>query len=290
MKISIENFEIHRKCGLFESLELIKAAGFDCVDFSYYWLENVAPEILGENYLDIACRLRAKLDELELTCNQAHAPFVLTWEDAFDLSNRRYLELVRSMESAAILGARQIVVHALTPENVEDMIPFNYAYYKSLEPYCKKFGIRVAVENLFMDPQDPQTHIFCDRKLGKPAYMNALMEMLDPQWFVICVDIGHARLTGNEPEDYIAGIDGSRLKALHVQDNDGISDRHILPWNGILNWDNITKSLGKADYDGEVTLEVFGFLGRMEPEMIPDALKFCAATARLVAKKIEAVE
>lgn len=223
-----------------------------------------------------------------MTCNQAHAPFEVVAEDAFELSNRRYLRLVRALESAAVMGADQIIVHALTPAQGDDMVRFNEQFYNSLEPYCEKFGIRVAVENLFMDPRNPETGTYCDKKFGTPAGMMDLMERLNPEYFVICIDLGHAKLTGNHPEDFVRGVDAGRLKALHVQDNDFGYDCHVLPYGGRLNWDNITQSLAEVGYTGDITLEVFGFLSRIEDGMMLNALKFAAATARYLLEKVEA--
>lgn len=289
MKISIENHVLHTRFGDERSFEMLKDAGFDCVDYSFYWLQPEMDEkVLGDGYLDYACKVRNLLDDLQLECNQAHAPFEVKSEDPFDVSNVRYLRLIRSLESASIMGAKCIIVHALTPPEGVSMLEYNYRFYKSLEPYCEKFGIKVAVENLFTSPRDPETKLLSNKKFGKPAYMMELMNKLSPDNFVICIDLGHAKLTGNNPEDFIRGIDGSRLKALHVQDNDFVDDCHILPFNGKLNWANITESLAEVGYDSELTLEVFGFLGKMEDEMLPEALKFAAATAKHLVKKIEA--
>ncbi len=289
MKISIENHVLHTRFGDERSFEMLKDAGFDCVDYSFYWLQTEMDKmVLGDGYLDYACKVRNLLDDLQMECNQAHAPFEMNSEDSFDVSNVSYLRLVRSLESASIMGAKSIIVHALTPPENESMLEYNYRFYKCLEPYCEKFGIKVAVENLFMGPRDPETKLLCDRKFGKPNYMMELMDRLSPENFVICIDLGHAKLTGNNPEDFIRAIDGSRLKALHVQDNDFVDDCHILPFNGKLNWNNITESLADVGYDSELTLEVFGFLSKMEDEMLPEALKFAAATAKHLVKKIEA--
>ena len=289
MKISIENHVLHTRFGDERSFEMLKEAGFDCVDYSFYWLQTEMDKmVLGDGYLDYACKVRNLLDDLQLECNQAHAPFEVKSEDPFDVSNVRYLRLIRSLESASIMGAKCIIVHALTPPEGVSMLEYNYRFYKSLEPYCEKFGIKVAVENLFTSPRDPETKLLSNKKFGKPAYMMELMNKLSPDNFVICIDLGHAKLTGNNPEDFIRGIDGSRLKALHVQDNDFVDDCHILPFNGKLNWNNITESLADVGYDSELTLEVFGFLGKMEDEMLPEALKFAAATAKHLVKKIEA--
>ena len=50
------------------------------------------------------------------------------------------------------------------------------------------------------------------------------------------------------------------LKALHVQDNDYIADRHIIPYTGDLNWEAIMTSLKNAGYEGDLTFEIIKYL------------------------------
>ena len=103
MRLSINLGFIRKKVGLFDAIELAKQAGFDAVDFSFCGFED-APE-LGENYVEEARKIRAFMDEKQIVCNQAHAPFKLTCEDRYDESERKFAIIVRAMEAAAILGA-----------------------------------------------------------------------------------------------------------------------------------------------------------------------------------------
>ena len=112
MKLSIDNGMLLSRFGDFESLRMIKEAGFDCVDMTYY-TSSIDSPLLNDEYREHAFNLRECLDELRLECNQAHAPFVFKYGDKFDLEDAHYRAIVRSMESAAILGAKVIVVHSV---------------------------------------------------------------------------------------------------------------------------------------------------------------------------------
>ena len=70
-----------------------------------------------------------------------------------------------------------------------------------------------------------------------------MLDALDSPWFVACVDLGHASITGFEPEEFIRGMDSQILRALHVQDTDYLDDRHQLPFLAKLNWPEIMKAL-----------------------------------------------
>ncbi len=257
MKLSVETYAIREKFGDFKCIEMIKKAGFDAVDYSYFDLAGENEElVLGENYRAYAEKLRDFLSEKGLFCNQSHAPFDLIENDAFDLSNEKFVRLIRSIEGASILGAENIVVHAVSTD-----IETNVRFYKALEPYCKKHNIKVAVENLFKVSDG----CFLS-KLGTPEELNAVIDLLDSPWFTICIDIGHAQLTYGSPEKFIDSVDTTKIKALHISDNNLKGDDHLLPYVGRLNWDNIALHIKNANYTGDLTFEIGHFLNRFKSE------------------------
>lgn len=276
MKLSVELSALTVKFGDYKAAELAKEAGFDAIDYSYYW-DGETEAVLGDGYREYAKKLRAHLDKIGIACNQAHAPFSLKYGCAFDISDKKYLWLVHSIESAAILGAKNIIVHSLDVPQDVDFEAYNLKYYKSLVPYCEKFGIHVSVENLFS--YDSKRHYYKGR-LGSPEELNEMVEKINSPWINACVDIGHAALTGYEPEDFIAKMSPNVLKALHVHDNDYLADSHIIPYTGELNWESIMKSLKNIGYDGELTFEIFCYLKKFPDVLVPDALKLAVSIGR----------
>lgn len=276
MKLSVELSALTVKFGDYKAAELAKDAGFDAIDYSYYW-DGENETVLGDGYREYAKNLRAHLDKIGIACNQAHAPFSLKYGCAFDTSDKNYLWLVHSIESAAILGAKNIIVHSLAVPQGVDFEAYNLKYYKSLVPYCEKFGIHVSVENLFS--YDSKRHYYKGR-LGSPEELNRMVEKINSPWINACVDIGHAALTGYEPEDFIAKMSSNVLKALHVHDNNYLADSHIIPYTGELNWDAIMKSLKNIGYDGELTFEIFCYLKKFPDVLVPDALKLAVSIGR----------
>ena len=232
---------------------------------------------MGENYKEYAKELRAHLDLVGIPCNQAHAPFSLKYgmDNTYE---EKYLNIVRSIEAASILGAKNIIVHAISvPEDV-DFEQYNIEYYKSFIPYCEAFNIHVAIENLYK--KDTKRNRIDGGKFSSPKELNNIIKAINSPWIVACVDIGHASLTGFEPEDFISKVDLSALKCLHVQDNDYLGDRHMPPYFGGLNWDAIMTALKKSGYEEDLTLEIPGYLKKFPKELLPDALKFAAAIGK----------
>jgi len=279
MKLSVESYTLMQKLGDFKGLEAIKKAGFDCVDMSYYWLNENSP-LLGDGYKEYAFLLRSHLDALGLVCNQAHAPFDVKYGEAFDVSNPHYLAVTRAIESASILGAKAIVVHSIGLKKDSQIFfdrAYNLAYYKSLQPLCEKLNISIAVENLF-DFDDKRRHY--QGRLGKAAELCEFIRELNSPCFVACVDVGHAAMAGNEPESFLSGMDGTLLKVLHIQDGNYREDCHTLPYLGEFDWTAIMQALKRIGYQGELTFEIIKFLKHVPEELLLDALCFAEKIGR----------
>lgn len=282
MRLSVEIYTLHKRYGDEKAIQMLKKAGFDSIDYSFYWLDE-SDEALGENYQEHARRVKQLLDKNEMTCNQAHAPFTLRYGDVFDSSNIEYVKLLRSIEAAAIMGAENIVVHSINVPVGVDIFEYNYEFYKKLEPYCEKFGICIAIENLFRN--DAKSN--CKRgRLHTPEQLNQMIASLQSKWFVVCVDVGHAAVTGYEPDEYIRCFNNHTLRALHIHDNDYISDRHTLPYTGSFEWNKIMNALKDIKYSSDFTLEIVSYLAKIDDEFMHEALSFAAKVGRQLINKL----
>ena len=77
------------------------------------------------------------------------------------------------------------------------------------------------------------------------------------------------------------------MKGLHLQDNRGSKDDHLLPGMGVLPWDSILEALAEIGYDGDFTLEVGGYCKLFDEEELPAALALAATKSRKYMKKLE---
>ena len=281
MRLSMETYGLRRRYGDFEAARLIREAGFDCVDYScYYWKEQA--HALEDSYREYARSLRAHLDGLGLSCNQSHAPFETKYGQPFDLSCDTFRNVTRAMEVASILGAEQIVVHSVAmpkelTQDTEATHAYAMEYYRALLPYAEEFGIRIAVENLFV--RHKEKFVYSGR-LNRPDTLSRAVRELDSPWVTACLDMGHAAMVGYEPEDFIRGMDKGLLGAVHFQDGDYIEDRHTLPFLGQYHWAEIMKALAETGYTGDLTFEVYKFYQNLPDTAIPHALKMAEVVGR----------
>ena len=74
----------------------------------------------------------------------------------------------------------------------------------------------------------------------------------------ICLDTGHANIAGVDIPDFVRRA-GPRLEALHVADNLGRNDDHLLPYGrGTVPWSTTMAALREAGYEGLFNFEVPG--------------------------------
>jgi len=287
MIISTDNGTARNLFGDVEALRMIRDAGFDGIDYTFYDMVP-AYDILALPDTDrraLADDIAACAKEVGLTFPQAHAPYLYQLKESRD--SKHYVDVIRSFEYCAHIGCKQMVIHTLKfPLSVkkDEVDRLNVEYLRSFLPYAEEFDVNIGVENLFL--HDTKRACFFGQH-GTPEEMNAFVDRLNSPRFVTCCDLGHCALTGCEPQDFIAGMSPDRLTMLHVQDLDYRDDRHWLPYAGKLDWEAITASLAKIGFRGSMNLEVLHFYDRFPQDLQADALRLAAKTARRLAGMVE---
>ena len=272
MILSMENFFYQNVFGQEETFKHYKEAGFDGIDFSFNALGN-GTAIDLENHIEKAKETKRLLEKYGLVCNQAHAPFAFKYGEEMNESNKNFLDIVKSFEYASIIGVKGVVVHAIKTPVGEDFINYNYEFYKSLEPYAKKYQVKVAIENLL------------NSKFWLPAKLCGFINMLDSDIFCACVDVGHAAIVGVEPESFIAGMEKDKIFCIHLHDTDGQIDRHWIPFQGNHNWDNVLRALAEYGFKGDMNLEVIHSFDNLPKELYHDMLNYTAKVGKYLIKR-----
>jgi len=277
-----------RRFGPLKAIDVLSSAGFEALDFSFYMTKYLRENPLSK---DDFLNIRAHAEEKGLVFNQAHAPFPTS--DADPVKNQQcFEEVVKSMREASYLGAPIIVVHPmqhltyLDEGNPERLFEMNMAFYNALKPYCEEYNVKIALENMWQHRGKKIMHSVCSR----PEEFNRYLDALDREWFVGCLDVGHAFLVCEDVDDFIEKLGTDRLKALHVHDVDGIVDSHTLPYYGNVEWNRVMKALAKIGYTGDFTLEADGFFAGNPDELLPSALRHMAETGNYLIQKIEAYQ
>ena len=152
------------------------------------------------------------------------------------------IELVRNrLEMAARLGGDVVIMHAVLDPS-EDVSSFWDALFRSLDalqPEARSLGVRIAVENL-----------------NDPGHWDIVVRILDaypPDYVGLCYDSGH----GNKKDDGLSHLERlqDRLIAVHLHDNNGLADQHLIPFTGTLDWDRLAGVLARSAYSAPVNIE-----------------------------------
>jgi sugar phosphate isomerase/epimerase len=246
--------------GIEEALYAIADAGFKRIELwgNIFHLDpRIHPDIKS---------IKALVNKLDLWVHSIHTPFTGLNIGYPDIQlEKEWLRVVgESLEYGARLGADIAVVHTFSYKEEMDQKMFGESraiikeFIEKLNECSRQLNIRLAVEN--------QLHF------NTPHFTHSLQELSklwDSNEIGFCFDIGHASINGVEPESEIAAA-GERLISIHVSNNDGNTDLHSLPKDGVLDWEKVRQQLKKYKYTGPYILEV---RGGNRPDFILDQLR-----------------
>jgi len=250
------------------SLEAAAEAGFEVVEV---WAEggHLDPRRAGPSE---ARRARALCRKLGLTVFSLHAPFG-EGANIGDFDEQRRREAVKvvgeALYYASLMGAGFVVLHPGTWEGSDDPeahIEFRQRVLASLTKLserAEKLGVKLLVENMV-----PTGRRF---RLGARAE-DLLWLCKRVRGLGVCFDAGHANIGGGSPTSWLRALGGERIKSLHLNDNDGRADLHLVPGKGSIDWASFMEVLECVGYEGPLLFEVQG--GEDPLEMAREALRW----------------
>ncbi len=266
MKISTEIGSIAKKVGLKKAVELCGKAGFDAWDFSMFEMCRldritkkplpVQNELNGPDYVKAAKELKRIGESYGMVCNQSHAPFPTNSPDVCSF-------LKRSIECTAIAGGEICIIHPDNYKTAEENAPM----FLELLPFAKQYGVKIATENMWLWDKEKNESAFAACATAKDFVKH--LDAINDEDFVACLDIGHAEMrgSGDGAVKMIRAL-GSRLKALHIHDNDRWHDSHQIPFSMEIDFVSVLKALKEVDYKGYFTLEADTYLNEYTPDNI----------------------
>lgn len=216
-----------------KNLELWGAFDFGSEDHFPYW-ENDYPN-----------RLSDELKKSGIKVRTMHAPFSETLDiSALDENLRK--EAISEIKAAVSVfsrlpGAETVIIHPggiLTkPEEEKMRLKQSRKSLVELDQALSENKIRLAAENMLPG------------LIGwQPSDLSFLIEGLPNTG--ICLDTGHAHISG--VLEIILKTLKDKIIAFHLSDTYDSIDRHLIPFEGTVNWPNFKKE----------------FLGEKEPEFL----------------------
>ena len=192
-----------------------------------------------------------------------------------ELRKQSILRIAESIRFAADIGVRTAIVHPTgkpgpgespyTLENTGITMKIAHDSVGSLVKVAQEAGIRIALENL------SSAGLVC-RPLESMEELRAFICGFPAEYVGLCLDTGHSCLSGLDPARQ-ARIGSERLWALHIQDVDGVKDRHWVPGQGIIDWSSLGQALSDIDFSGDWTIEALPTYSELSLPAIGEACR-----------------
>lgn len=292
MKIGVSNIY---NCDEKDQFKYLKDCGFDGCDFvmNQYFspkgrmgdIYEVTDEQIKEHFM----WLKELADEAEFEILQVHSAGSGLPKNYARGEDEILRRVNASIQAAHYLGTKYVVTHPyIHPQrkydkNEELSIEMAVDFYKRYIPALEKYDMYCCIENMF---HRGNVHKHIVPTIISRA--NEIVRVCDEcgDRFKICLDVGHALLTEDDPVEYVR-ICGDRLVCLHTHDNDGINDLHTFPYcaQGTppslkpfkVDWTAFMQALKEIGYKGDLSFEISAPGPR---EIKPAGLRYLAAIGR----------
>ena len=168
------------------------------------------------------------------------------WEEAL-AAMRRWVDLFSALgvEAGVLhLGGGRLAQAGWSPERIFER---RCESVRRIAEYARGSGVTLCMENLGAGSGVQSMDDF-----------ERLLAAVDHPQVAICLDTGHATISAVDCPDFIRRA-GPRLKALHIADNLGRNDDHMLPYGrGVVPWKAVMQALREVGYTGLFNFEVPG--------------------------------
>ncbi len=223
-----------------EQLLLLKNAGFDAFAFDRAKQGDSA----------LAKELTEEGNRIGLYCEYIHAPFY-GMDDIFhdengELSQVMLKDIYATIDDCHSFGVKYAVLHAIIGMDNHTPTKLGLERLKPVVDYAVSKGVNLAFENT--EGEEYLAAIF-DRFGSVPEVG-------------FCFDSGH-EMCYNRSRDMLSEF-GERLMVTHLNDNVGMTgteltfydDAHLLPFDGIADWDKVAQRIKDCAYNGTLSFEV----------------------------------
>lgn len=261
------------------SISVCAAAGYKYLDMNFCGLSRMgkkfAPMTL-DNWEESVRAWRKLGDDIGVKFTQAHAYFSV--DGPVTPGNvpggEMGEELMRrSVLGAEILGSEYMVVHPFSVVengviNPDLSYEANMEYFTRWHKFWHEHGVGMAIENMICRDDRPNRSPF-----ASPEQMIRLVDDLNQPDIGVCLDTGHAYLSGYDPAECVRKL-GARLRATHIADNHGQRDDHVAPFQGDIDWFAVMKALKEIDYQHDFAFEIQNLTSRFPMSIQNDLIRF----------------
>ena len=232
-----------------DGIRFYRECGFDTADFGTMLLD-----ITSDGWKGQVEQILADAAEQNFRFEMGHLPFMGGISKSEEVMTAFKSKMHNAIDAAAALGLDYAVMHpnaAVFPLVKYDHDEQRNTTLELLSPFVEhanRVGLKVLVENMRVVSGKMQSHRYCQTA-------EEVCDLADTLGIGICWDFGHANLSGLKQDKALAYV-GNRLKAVHVNDNGGIEDDHVLPFSGNVDWKAAMRGLAQTGFEGPFNFEL----------------------------------
>ena len=236
------------------ALEHIRAAGFKYADYSFGLDYRRKNGIYSENAEKYINEVAEAAEKIGIKLIQAHAPMGDPLDDEGFLN-----DTLPCVDACGRWCIKNLVVHSGYSKGLsrEDTFARNKEFFMPILERAEKYGVNILVENFNKMGVDGLYWI------DNAPDLLAMVKCVNHPLFHAVWDVGHANMQ-EMPQDEALRMLGNHVRALHIQDNMGDLDTHLVPFLGTLNLDAVMHGLADIGYEGYFTFEVGRFFTQAE--------------------------
>ena len=266
MKIGIGSDAYWNKNDVAAGLAMMKKHGFECMDYQKFTDTDGNPlfECSDEEFDALVKQDAEAIAAAGIVVSQTHGPWRYPPKDATPEDRQeRFEKMSRALRGTRLLGCKYMVLHPMMPFGPDDegdrdeFMRINEEFYTELCKVAEREHVVICLENMPM----------LKLPVATPAQILDFVNMINSPYLEVCFDTGHAAVHGISAGDSVR-LTGEHLKVLHVHDNNGRADQHLMPFYGVTDWADFSKALKEIGFDGALSLECT--VGKNLPDSIKE--------------------
>lgn len=143
----------------------------------------------------------------------------------------------KDLDDCKVNGIDLVCMHLTSKSEAQGPNETGIRRLQQIADYAEHLGIKIAFENTKIK-----------------GYQEYVLAHIKNDNVGICLDSGHLHAHFNDELDFSLFKD--KIFCVHLHDNLGIKDLHLIPFEGTINWEWLIKKLKECHYTGPVTMEL----------------------------------
>ncbi|MBQ8374949.1 MAG: sugar phosphate isomerase/epimerase [Clostridia bacterium] len=283
IRTGIQSYAYFRLDDYEVGMRKMKAHGYDCIDYQeLMYADSPLFRLSDEAFEAYLTKVGACAQENGLQIWQLHAIWP-TVDDTTDEGRKATIGYYKKdILGAKYLGCQRVVLHPCLPKGwggdatEEEFFDANVAMLTALLPAAKEAGVTLCLENMPFKK---------GRAFSNIESLKAVIQAVNDECVKACLDTGHLYVMGDDIREAIVLL-GNDLGALHVHDDLARQDRHLIPFQGAIDWNGFIDGLKTIRFTGCISLETV--VAERMPEELKESFQLAlSSVAKWLAKQVE---